>query len=306
MKQYQEMLRDIMAKGKIKRNDRTGTGMKQLIGYTCRYDLSEGFPLVTTKKTPFRIIAEELLWFIRGETNIRPLLEKNVHIWSEWPFKAWVKATDQTLPTQGTEEWTSMINDFEKKVLESTEFAERYGDLGPVYGKQWREWETPEGELIDQIDKVVEGIKRDPGSQRHIVSAWNVADIDEMVKSGLPPCHTMFQFLVEEGKLYCILYQRSADTFLGVPFNIASYSLLTLMIAQICGLEPGEFIHFTASTHIYLNHFDEVEILLSREPKPLPTLKINPDVKGIFDFKIEDFTLEGYESWATIKAQIAV
>ena len=264
MKQYLDLLRHIYEDGVVK-TDRTGVGTKSIFGWQCRYDLSEGFPLLTTKKVHLKSIIYELLWFLSGSTNIGYLKEHGVSIWDEW--------------------------------------ADENGDLGPVYGHQWRSWPTPDGGSIDQIRKLIETIKHNPDSRRMLVSAWNVAEVDSMA---LPPCHCLFQFYVAEGKLSCQLYQRSADTFLGVPFNIASYALLTMMIAQVCGLEPGEFIHTTGDTHLYLNHLEQAALQLSREPRPLPKMKINPEVKDIFSFKYEDFTLEGYDPWPAIKAPVAV
>lgn len=264
MKQYLDLLRYIRENGVMK-SDRTGTGTQSIFGYQMRFDLSKGFPLLTTKKVHLKSIIYELLWFISGDTNIKYLKDHGVSIWDEW--------------------------------------ADENGDLGPVYGHQWRSWPAPDGKTIDQLSNVIEMIKKSPDSRRLLVSAWNVAEVDSMA---LPPCHTMFQFYVAEGKLSCQLYQRSADVFLGVPFNIASYALLTMMIAQVCGLEPGEFIHTTGDTHIYKNHFDQVELQLTRSPKSLPVMKINPEIKNIFDFKYEDFSLEGYDPWPGIKAPVAV
>ena len=264
MKQYLDLMRTILDEGHYKA-DRTGTGTYSIFGYQMRFDLQKGFPLLTTKKLHLRSIIYELLWFLQGDTNIQYLHDHNVTIWDEW--------------------------------------ADENGDLGPVYGKQWRSWEAPDGHVIDQITNLIEQIKRNPDSRRLLVSAWNPADVDQMA---LPPCHTMFQFYVSNGELSCQLYQRSADVFLGVPFNIASYALLTLMIAQTCGLQPGEFIHTTGDTHLYRNHFDQVALQLTREPRPLPRMILNPDVKSVFDFKYEDFTLEGYDPWPAIKAPVAV
>ncbi|MBP5335020.1 MAG: thymidylate synthase [Bacteroidales bacterium] len=264
MKQYLDLLRHIYTDGVVK-TDRTGVGTKSIFGWQSRYDLSEGFPLLTTKKVHLKSIIYELLWFLSGSTNIGYLKEHGVSIWDEW--------------------------------------ADENGDLGPVYGHQWRSWPTPDGGSIDQITKLIDTIKNNPNSRRMLVSAWNVAEVDNMA---LPPCHCLFQFYVAEGKLSCQLYQRSADTFLGVPFNIASYALLTMMIAQVCGLEPGEFIHTTGDTHLYLNHLEQAALQLSREPRPLPRMIINPQVKDIFSFKYEDFTLEGYDPWPAIKAPVAV
>jgi thymidylate synthase len=264
MKQYLDLLREIKENGVVK-TDRTGVGTKSIFGHQMRFNLQDGFPLLTTKKVFLKGIIYELLWFLNGDTNIKFLTDHNVHIWDEW--------------------------------------ADENGDLGYVYGKQWRSWETTDGRVIDQISQVVDLIKNHPDSRRILVTAWNPADIDKMA---LPPCHCLFQFYVADGKLSCQLYQRSADTFLGVPFNIASYALLTMMLAQVCGLEPGEFIHTTGDTHIYLNHLEQVNEQLSREPRPLPKMIINPDVKSIFDFKYEDFKLEGYDPWPAIKAPVAV
>ena len=264
MKQYLDLLQEIMEHGTVK-SDRTGVGTKSIFGHQMRFDLSEGFPLLTTKKVHLRSIIHELLWFISGDTNIGYLHDNKVSIWDEW--------------------------------------ADANGDLGPVYGKQWRSWDTPDGRSIDQLSEVIETIKRNPDSRRMIVCAWNPSDVDKMA---LPPCHCFFQFYVADGRLSCQLYQRSADTFLGVPFNIASYALLTMMIAQVCGLKPGEFVHTTGDTHIYLNHFDQVREQLSRTPRPLPVMKLNPEVKDIFRFRYEDFTLEGYDPWPAIKAPVAV
>ena len=264
MKQYLDLLQEIMDHGTVK-SDRTGVGTKSIFGHQMRFDLSEGFPLLTTKKVHLRSIIHELLWFISGNTNIGYLHDNKVSIWDEW--------------------------------------ADANGDLGPVYGKQWRSWDTPDGRSIDQLSEGIETIKRNPDSRRMIVCAWNPSDVDKMA---LPPCHCFFQFYVADGRLSCQLYQRSADTFLGVPFNIASYALLTMMIAQVCGLKPGEFVHTTGDTHIYLNHFDQVREQLSRTPRPLPVMKLNPEVKDIFRFRYEDFTLEGYDPWPAIKAPVAV
>lgn len=264
MNQYETLLKHVLENG-ISKTDRTGTGTKSIFGYQMRFDLNEGFPLVTTKKMHLRSIIYELLWFLRGDSNIKYLNENNVTIWDEW--------------------------------------ADKDGELGPVYGYQWRSWPAPDGRHIDQISSVIDTLKKSPDSRRIIVSAWNVADIDKMA---LPACHCFFQFYVANNKLSCQMYQRSADMFLGVPFNIASYALLTMMIAQVCNLELGDFVHSFGDTHIYNNHLEQVKLQLSREPRPYPTMKINKNVKDIFSFKFEDFSLEGYDPYPGIKAPIAV
>lgn len=302
---YLDILRQIKEKG-TKKTDRTGTGTISLFGTQMRFDLSKGFPLLTTKKVFLNGIIHELLWFIKGDTNLKYLAERNVHIWDEWPFKAYLKRSNLPIPETNSEDWKIQQKAFVEKIIADEAFAEKFGNLGPIYGYQWRHWKTPAGNEIDQLFNVVEQIKKTPDSRRLIVSAWNPSDIDEMAKAGLPPCHCIFQFFVADGKLSCQLYQRSADTFLGVPFNIASYSLLTIMIAQVCGLQPGDFIWSGGDTHLYLNHLEQVNEQLSREPKQAPTIKINPDVKDLFDFKFEDFTLLDYDPHPAIKAPIAV
>jgi thymidylate synthase len=264
MKQYHDLLKHILDTG-AQKHDRTGTGTISVFGYQMRFNLAEGFPLVTTKKVHLKSIVHELLWFLKGETNIAYLKENGVSIWNEW--------------------------------------ANEQGELGPVYGKQWRSWEGKDGAVIDQVKWLVDEIKKNPDSRRLIISAWNVADLPKMA---LMPCHTLFQFYVADGKLSCQLYQRSADVFLGVPFNIASYALLTLMVAQVCDLQPGEFIHSFGDVHIYNNHIEQVNLQLSRNPYPLPTMKLNPEVKDIFGFRFEDFMLENYQSHPAIKAPVAV
>ena len=264
MKPYLDLMRHVLEHGTDK-SDRTGTGTRSVFGYQMRFNLQDGFPLLTTKKLHLRSIIHELLWFLRGDTNIQYLHNNNVTIWDEW--------------------------------------ADENGDLGPVYGYQWRSWPTPDGGSIDQIANLIEQIKRNPDSRRLIVSAWNPALVDEMA---LPPCHAMFQFYVAEGKLSCQLYQRSADIFLGVPFNIASYALLTMMLAQVCGLQAGEFVHTLGDAHLYSNHFEQARLQLTREPRPLPTMTLNPAVDNLFDFKYEDFELSGYDPHPHIKAAVAV
>ncbi len=305
MKQYLDLLRHIQTNGAVK-SDRTGTGTTSVFGHQMRFNLADGFPLLTTKKLPFRIIAEELLWFLRGDTNIKYLVDRNVHIWDEWPYRAYLKDSQQLQPPVGSEAWNSGLAVFAERIRTDEKFAAKHGELGPVYGSQWRHWPTPDGGHIDQIQTAVDQIRNSPDSRRIIVSAWNVAEIEEMAKAGLPPCHTIFQFYVANGKLSCQLYQRSADTFLGVPFNIASYALLTMMMAQVTNLEPGEFVHTFGDVHLYSNHMKQVHEQLSRQPRALPTLRLNPEVKSIFDFTIDDFTLEGYDPHPAIKAPVAV
>ena len=264
MKQYLDLLDTILKHG-VKKTDRTGTGTISYFGYQMRFDLADGFPLLTTKKVHLKSIIYELLWFLNGDTNVKYLQDHGVRIWNEW--------------------------------------ADPDGNLGPIYGYQWRHWRTPDGKEIDQIANIVNALKNNPDSRRHIVSAWNPADVDEMA---LPPCHTMFQFYVADGRLSCQLYQRSGDSFLGVPFNIASYALLTMMMAQVCGYKPGVFVHTLGDAHIYLNHLEQVNTQLQRTPYPLPTMRINPDVKDIFSFQYEDFTLENYQCHPAIKGVISV
>lgn len=308
MKQYLDLLRDIRDNG-VGKDDRTGTGTRSVFGRQIRFDLSEGFPAVTTKKLYMRSIVHELLWFLAGDSNLEYLAQNDVHIWDEWPYRNYVQQTTDknvTAADTQTEEWKAGMAEFIQKIATDHEFALKWGNLGPVYGYQWRHWPDGKGGEIDQIQRVIDTLKNNPTSRRNIVSAWNVADIDEMAIAGLPPCHTIFQFNVRGNKLDCQLYQRSADTFLGVPFNIASYALLTAMIAQVTGLEPGDFVHTFGDAHIYNNHIDQVNEQLSREPLSLPKLKLNPKVKNIFDFKFEDIELVGYESHPAIKAPIAV
>jgi thymidylate synthase len=305
MRQYLDLLQDIKDNG-VKKTDRTGVGTISVFGRQLRFDLSEGFPAVTTKKLFMRGIIHELIWFLQGSTNIKYLVDNDVHIWDEWPYRHYLMENGKSVPDSNSDEWKEGIKKFTGKIKADNEFAKKWGELGPVYGYQWRNWPTPDGEHIDQIKKAIGTIKKSPDSRRIIVSAWNVADVDEMAKAGLPPCHLLFQFYVADGKLSCQMYQRSADTFLGVPFNIASYALLTMMVAQVCDLEPGDFVHTFGDTHLYLNHLEQVDEQLSRKPYPLPKMKINPKVKNIDDFKFEDFELINYKSHPAIKAPIAV
>lgn len=305
MRQYLDLLEDIKNNG-VEKSDRTGTGTVSVFGRQMRFDLSEGLPLLTTKKMFLRGIIHELIWFLQGSSNIKYLVDNDVHIWDEWPYRHYLQENNKPVPSSDSEEWKSGIKEFTEKIKTDDKFAKKWGELGPVYGYQWRSWPTPDGKHIDQIQKAVDTIKNNPDSRRIIVSAWNVADIDEMAKAGLPPCHLLFQFYVADGKLSCQLYQRSADTFLGVPFNIASYALLTMMMAQVTGLKPGEFVHTLGDTHLYLNHLDQVNEQIKREPMTLPQMKINPNVKSIFDFTIDDFELVNYKSHPAIWAPIAV
>jgi len=306
MKQYLDLLRDIQKNG-VEKSDRTGTGTKSVFGRQVRYDLSDGFPAVTTKKLYFNSVVHELLWFLKGTGNIEYLAQNNVHIWDEWPYKAYLQKNNLPIPDINGTEWREGMKEFVHKVATDQDFAEKWGDMGPVYGVQWRRWQDGKGGEIDQIAQAIDTIKNNPDSRRNIVTAWNPAEINNIVQSGgLPPCHTLFQFYVRGDKLDLQLYQRSADTFLGVPFNIASYSLLLAMVAQVTGKVPGEFVHTLADTHIYLNHIDQVNEQLAREPRPLPTLKLNPTIKNIDDFKFEDIELVGYDPHPPIKAPIAV
>ncbi|MCB9290810.1 MAG: thymidylate synthase [Lewinellaceae bacterium] len=301
MRQYLDLLQHIKDNG-VKKSDRTGTGTISVFGYQMRMNLQEGFPLLTTKKVYLRSVIHELLWFLKGDTNIRYLALNGVNIWNEWPYQNWLRENglEDKYPKY-SEEWKTQMKVFVERIKEEEAFARKWGELGPVYGRQWRDFEG-----VDQMAEVVEAIKRNPDSRRHIVSAWNPKDIPGMVKSGLPPCHTLFQFYVAEGRLSCQLYQRSADVFLGVPFNIASYALLTMMVAQACGLQPGDFIHTFGDVHLYLNHLEQANLQLSREPRPLPVMKLNPEVRNLFDFKYEDFDLQNYNPHPPIRAQVAV
>jgi len=303
--QYLNLLEDILENG-VYQDDRTKTGTKSVFGRQIRFDLSKGFPLLTTKKVFMKGITIELLWFLRAESNIKYLVDRGVHIWDSWPYKHYVAMVTE----QGKEPLS--MPEFIEKIKQNAQFAKKWGELGPVYGVQWRNWVGANGEEIDQIAQIVEQIKhvRDnknsPYGRRLIVSAWNASDIQEMAKAGLPPCHTMFQFYVHDGKLSCQLYQRSADVFLGVPFNIASYALLTMMIAQVTGLKPGEFVHTFGDVHIYSNHIDQVKEQLARSIKPFPKMWINPEVTSIDNFTLEDFKVEEYDPHPAIKAPVAV
>lgn len=305
--EYLALLEHIMEHGATK-TDRTGTGTKSVLGYQMRFDLAQGFPLLTTKKVPIKAIIHELLWFMRGDTNLKYLADNNVHIWDEWPYKAYLQKNGLPIPEINGEEWKQGMTEFVEKIKNDETFAKEYGNLGPIYGYQWRNWPTPDGKHIDQLEYVINTLKTNPDSRRIIVSAWNVADIDEMAKAGLPPCHCLFQFYVADGKLSCQLYQRSCDTFLGVPFNIASYALLTMIIAQITGLELGEFVWTGGDVHLYLNHLEQVQTQLARKDdiRPMPTMRINPEKKNLEDFTIDDFELVDYNPHESIKAPIAV
>ena len=313
-KDYLDLARKIMNEGNEK-HDRTGTGTKSIFGAQIRFDLSKGFPLLTTKRVPFSLIKSELLWFLQGNTNIKFLLEHNNHIWDEWAFERYIKSADYTGPDmtdfgrralkdpEFNDLYQVELKNFCDKILTDDNFAKTYGELGNIYGSQWRNWKTTQGETIDQLQDVINMIKTNPDSRRLIVSAWNPEDVPSMA---LPPCHTLFQFYVADGKLSCQLYQRSADLFLGVPFNIASYALLTHLIAHETGLKVGDFVHTFGDTHLYLNHMDQINEQLSREIREFPTLELNKDKQSIFDFEMEDIKVVGYEPHPTIKAPIAV
>jgi thymidylate synthase len=298
MEQYLNLLKDILENG-VQKGDRTGTGTISVFGRQIRCDLSKGFPLLTTKKVNFAAILHELLWFISGDTNIQYLVKNNVRIWNEWPFQNWLVANglDKQYPKY-TPAWEEKLKEFIENVKSDDEFAKKWGDLGPVYGKQWRNFSG-----VDQLKWVVEEIKRNPNNRRLIVSAWNPTEVDKMA---LPPCHCLFQFYVADGKLSCQLYQRSCDTFLGVPFNIASYALLTMLIAHVTGLKPGDFVHTYGDLHIYNNHIEQVKEQLTRAPRKLPELKINPNVRDLFSLKFEDVELIGYDPHPPIKAAVSV
>jgi thymidylate synthase len=292
MRPYLDLMQHVLDHG-AKKEDRTGTGTLSVFGHQMRFDLAAGFPLLTTKKVFLRGIIHELLWFLAGDTNIKYLVDNKVGIWNEWPHTAYLKATGESIS----------LEDFVERIRTDDTFAKEWGGIGPGYGYQWRSWPTPDGGHIDQISQLVDQIRNNPDSRRLLVSAWNVAEVDNMA---LPPCHTLFQFYVADGKLSCQLYQRSADIFLGVPFNIASYALLTMMIAQVCDLEPGDFVHTLGDAHLYSNHLEQTREQLSRDTYPLPTMRINPAVKDIFGFTIDDFELLNYQSHPAIKAPVAV
>ena len=293
MKQYLDLLHHILDKGS-KKEDRTGTGTISTFGYQMRFDLADGFPLVTTKKVHLKSIIHELLWFIKGETNIKYLVDNNVRIWNEWPYRNFQKTANYNRET---------LEEFVEKIKTDDAFAKKHGNLGPVYGRQWRHFEGPEGKYVDQLSEVIKDIKNNPYSRRLIINSWNPPLVPEMA---LPPCHMMFHFYVNNNKLSCLLYQRSADSFLGVPFNIASYALLTLMVAQVTNLEPGEFIHTLGDAHIYNNHLEQIKLQLRRSPKALPTMTLNKDIKNIENFKYEDFKLSNYQPHPPIKGKVSV
>ncbi len=302
MKAYLDLLQDVKDNG-VGKDDRTGTGTRSVFGRQIRCDLAEGFPLLTTKKVFLRGIIHELLWFVRGDTNIKYLIENNVGIWNEWPFQNYLvkNGLDKEFKKHSCE-WQYKLEEFITKIKQDDDFAKQWGELGPVYGKQWRNFSG-----IDQLAWVINEIKTNPTSRRLIVSAWNPAEIEEMAKAGLPPCHTLFQFYVShDNRLSCQLYQRSADLFLGVPFNIASYALLTMMVAKVCNLQLGDFVHAFGDVHIYNNHIDQVNEQLSRSPKALPSMKINSTVTSLFDFQFDDFELQDYQPGSAIKAPVAV
>ena len=301
MQVYHDLLKHILAHG-VQKGDRTGTGTRSVFGYQSRYDLTAGFPLLTTKKVHWKSVVHELLWFIRGDTNIRYLVQNGVRIWNEWPFQHYLETTGraQQLPKHG-QAWKSAMKEFTGRIAEDADFAEQWGELGPVYGRQWRNFNG-----VDQLREVVANIKKNPDSRRHIVTAWNPAEIPEMVKAGLPPCHTLFQFYVAEERLSCQLYQRSADVFLGVPFNIASYALLTHLVARECELEVGDFVHTLGDAHLYQNHLEQTELQLTRAPRPLPRLQISHSAPSLFEIRYEDIELLDYDPWPAIRAPIAV
>ena len=301
MQQYLELVKHIRDHG-IRKEDRTGTGTVSIFGHQMRFNLADGFPLVTSKKVHLKSILHELLWFIRGDTNIRYLIENGVGIWNDWPYQNWLRETGQDKHlVKYSSEWRAVMAEFTQQIIADQDFADKYGDLGPVYGKQWRNFGG-----VDQLSQLMSDLQSNPDSRRLIVSAWNPQDIPVMIKSGLPPCHSLFQFYVVEGRLSCQLYQRSADVFLGVPFNIASYAALTMMIAQVAGLKLGDFVHTFGDAHLYSNHMNQVDEMLSRSIFDLPTLQINPQVQSLFDFVYDDFELQNYQSHGPISALVAV
>lgn len=312
--QYLDLARYVLEHGHQK-GDRTGTGTRSVFGYQMRFDLQKGFPILTTKKVPFGLIKSELLWFLRGDSNIRFLLQHKNHIWDEWAFKRWVESDEYTGPDMTDFGRRSLVDEdfneqyheqkklFCQRVLDDDEFAKKYGELGNIYGKQWRHWKTSQGQFIDQLGNVIEQIKTNPNSRRLIVTAWNPEDVPSMA---LPPCHTMFQFYVNDGKLSCQLYQRSADIFLGVPFNIASYALLTHLIAHQCGLQVGDFVHTLGDAHIYNNHFEQIKTQLARQPHQAPQLILPDEPKAIDEYEMSDIKLDGYTHEPAIKAPVAV
>lgn len=309
--EYLSLMQHILDHGTDK-SDRTGTGTRSVFGHQMRFNLQDGFPLLTTKKVFLKAITHELIWFLRGSTNIDYLVQNGVHIWSEWPFRAYLQTTNQSVPEVNGDEWNKQLKDYEEKVAHDPEFAKKYGELGPVYGYQWRSWPTPNGEHIDQIQQVIDTLKNNPDSRRIIVSAWNVGQIEDMKKSGLPPCHCLFQFYSapiegsDKRRLSCQLYQRSCDFFLGVPFNIASYAMLLMMVAQVTNHELGDFVWTGGDIHLYSNHFEQAREQLSRDIRDVPVMKLHADIKNIFDFTYDDFTVENYDPHPYIKAPIAV
>ena len=301
MKTYHDLLRHILEHG-TQKGDRTGTGTLSVFGYQSRYDLREGFPLLTTKRVHWKSVAHELLWFIRGDTNIRYLVHNGVRIWNEWPFQHYLEQSGRAadLPKHSPA-WKAALKDFVAQIAADEDFARRWGELGPVYGKQWRDFNG-----VDQLREVIQGIKHNPDSRRHIVTAWNPEEIPAMVRAGLPPCHTLFQFYVADGRLSCQLYQRSADVFLGVPFNIASYALLTQLVARECDLDMGDFVHTLGDAHLYSNHLEQAREQLTRAPRPLPAVRIAEGAPGIFALTYADIELLHYDPWPAIRAPIAV
>ncbi|MDP3734912.1 MAG: thymidylate synthase [bacterium] len=309
MRQYLDLLQDILENG-VRKDDRTGVGTQSVFGRQLRFNLTDGFPLVTTKKVFVRGVIVELLWFLRGDTNIQFLIQNGVNIWNDWAFQKYLEANDLANRFErSSETWRDEVKLFAERIKTDDEFACLYGELGPIYGKQWVRWESRDGEEINQVAQAVDLIKTDPTSRRIIVCGWNVGELQELIRArhhAPPSCHTLFQFMVIGDSLSCQLYQRSADMFLGVPFNIASYALLTMMMAHVTGLKPGEFIHTFGDAHIYLNHLEQVREQLAREPRELPQMKLASGVRDIFGFVYDDFTLDGYDPWPAIRAPIAV